>query len=144
MSSAQLVRTIDPGGGECVLYGPPPTQPLVDAECGNSKVLSPLGNTQCFAIKGDEFVGSTIPSLLGPCCPAAVRRLVVAIIVNTLDSVLRARWLAHVGVKILKLVPTLTHRNSSDVSAKIWMWISAPRAKSNPDFVDASVCLSVC
>ena len=47
--------------------------------------------------------------LFDPCSPATIPRLVIAVVVDAIDGVFRARPWPHIGQEVFELSPTLTH-----------------------------------
>lgn len=78
-----------------------------------STFFTPITHALCLAAKCDSMVTSGITALLARCCPAAITRLVVAIIVNAFNRMLRTGAWSHVFIKRLKGLPLLAYFNAT-------------------------------
>lgn len=75
---------------------------------------SPLGGGKRESIKGNSQVASGIGSLLKLCCPNAIFRFVISVVVESFNRVICAGHRPHVGIKILKRFnPSFANRYSS-------------------------------
>lgn len=84
-----------------------------------------------------NIIRPSIERLLFICCPAAVRRLIVAVVVNSIKCF--SNWtMTHIFKKVFKLFPTLTDCNSpaSIIFPIFAPWISAPVYYSIPRFIN--------
>lgn len=86
---------------------------LTDGGGVDSGNLNPLSDRARLVLKSKQPTCSAVAGLLGSCNPAAVLRLIVAVIVDTLNRMFRRRTLTHVGQKAFKFTPSFTNLNSA-------------------------------
>jgi len=80
----------------------------------DAKMFAPFGHTHRFAVKSQQAIASGVPALLLWRCPAAVGSFVVAVVINAINAVLRARPRTHVLTKRSKrLSPTVADDNAA-------------------------------
>lgn len=96
------------------VFGRPSTpKPFPDnmlADIGN---FGPLSNSFLFRATGDVAISSPVPALLFCRRPTAIPRLVVAVVIDTVDAVLAGWARPHVGDKICNVSPSLTDGDST-------------------------------
>lgn len=63
--------------------------------------------------KLNALIGRPICSLLSACCPSAISRLVVAVIIDAINRVAGRRAFAHVGKKGTEIFPPLAHGDTA-------------------------------
>ena len=59
------------------------------------------------------MVATFVPRLFRHCGPTTIARIIALIILDSLDGVLRAWTISHVGVKVLEFIPTFAHSEAA-------------------------------
>jgi hypothetical protein len=102
-------------------------------------LFTPLFKSEGVSIKAVKTRRSPISYLLGPRCPSAVIRLIVAVIVNALNAH-PVRRLTHISKEIVKAFPPITHgyASSSVVLKDVAVFVLASLAHPTPNIVSRS------
>lgn len=114
-----------------------------------SKLLGPISEALCSSVGSQHSVCAFISCLVRWCSPPYITWLVIAVIVNSVDTV-PAGWLpAYVGHKSLKTAtttPAVMHRNSPGTIVTVHgiFGIVTPLDHRDPGFVNWIPVLSVC
>ena len=92
------------GGCESFFDAPPFSYSRANGATVKTESFSPFTTRESFSAKGYELVGPSIFTVLFTCCPPAIFRSVVSIVVDAVN-LMRARWLfAHIFNKRLERV----------------------------------------
>lgn len=94
------------------LYGPATAKSRGDSSGRYPSPLSPPSNAVCYSIERQFMICTGVAVLLLPRCPAAVFWRVMAVIVYTIERVMR-RPCAHVGIEGCEIFPTFANRYAS-------------------------------
>lgn len=95
------------------LCRPPAFKSSPDCLDMQSTFSAPRGNALCPAIDRNTSSISFVFGLLLACCPHAVIRLVVSVVIASINRVLQRRLPAHVCKEVLKLRPSLADANTA-------------------------------
>jgi len=89
----------------------------------NASFSGPFAETLASAVQCQELGAPRIARLFVSWHPSTVARLVIAVVVDTLNRMtVRAR--IHVGLEVLEVLPSFADRNSStSVVVELWMWL---------------------
>lgn len=111
-------------------------QSAVDREVADSSSTRPLGNCERLSERGHESVPGRVVLLNDSRSPAAVTRLVVAIILNAIKRSTSGP-LAHIGNKVLKRFPALCYADASATILRpaIVSWVRAALNHLHPGCV---------
>lgn len=104
---------------QCNVRGPTGLQSGFQCSAFESEGFFPCGQTLRDAPKGNQAIVATISCLLHRRTPFAIARLVVSIVVDTIDAVPWRGFIPHVVVKCFKRKPAITYRNASP--AIVWI-----------------------
>ena len=106
---------------------------------GGPWIMAPLRERFCLTEGGEYDAGAAIGVLFRRGGPSTVARLVVAVIVNTINR-FSNRWFAHIGQKVLELLPSFADSNAAAaVSAPVSvLWVGASVAHASPARINAS------
>jgi hypothetical protein len=77
---------------------------------------------------------TTVPVLLKLGCPHAIRGLIVAVVVNTLDAISLAGSRSHIGQEVLEHIPSFADGNTACAVSIVVVdsWIPTPIAQIQP------------
>jgi len=101
-------------GRERLLDGPAvPVKASEQGVVGHPRLVCPFGQAHGSAIVCQQAVSAGVAGLLQLCCPPAVARFIVAVVVDPVDAVCGRRARSHVGKEVLKRHPLVTHLNSA-------------------------------
>lgn len=88
--------------------------------CNNSEFSSPIGNGLSSSVGGYQMRISSVLGLLAHCCPAAIFRLIVAVVINSVNTVARTWTRSHIFKKtnnskfaVFAVKPSVTNFNSA-------------------------------
>jgi hypothetical protein len=99
---------------------PAQVDPILEASTFGSKSIGPLGYTETFSAKCQNRLKPPIASLFFACCPPAVGRLIVSVVVDSFDLVVSGRSLPHIFQERLKRVsPFSAYRNAPIAVARV-------------------------
>ncbi len=102
------------------LDGPAEIDSVLKPTSLDTHPLSPLGNTETFAIECQYHCRSTIASLFFARCPTAIVLFVIPAVVDSVELIRLGRSFAHVVQECLKRVtPTGAYRNASTAVARV-------------------------
>lgn len=76
-------------------------------------MFSPICQSTCLTVPGDLAIRSRIVSLFRASGPFAVFGTIVSVIINSVNRVVFAGLLSHIGVEIFKSEPAIAHRDSA-------------------------------
>lgn len=108
---------------------------------------APLSKGLCPSLVSNEDILARVVALLHSRAPLAVARLVMSIVVHSLQRVLRGRTAAHVGEECEKtLVPRLanSYASASVVSITGMFWIGTPEPHCDPHIILRSFAFAAC
>lgn len=119
---------------------------LVQDGSRKGKIFRPLADCLGNAVMGRGLSATTIGNLLALCGPSAVFWAIRAVIVDAIYGVVRSRRLTHVGIKVFKGCPALTHKNVAPTILRVMHcgWILAPVFHARPNPVDLGSRKPVC
>lgn len=100
-------------------FGPPLPKSAPSRSVLDSKMINPFLKAFYLTVKRYKYIQARISRLLFSCGPAAISRLVIAVVVDSVNRMLLAWWRAHVSKKVLKCVPAFAHRNPTSCPAFI-------------------------
>src|SRR6185369_5762592 len=95
------------------MLGPPKANTFANSSNWKSKLIFPVGYAHRLALECQHLSHATIANLNGSFCPSAIRRLIVAVVVNAVNRVFRGRTQPHVAQEILKQHPSLANGDAS-------------------------------
>ncbi len=79
----------------------------------HSPNVRPLGKTSRRPLECQQVVFPTVSALLGACCPAAILRAVVAIVVDAINRMLRGGASPHVQEKHCEVFPSIADSDAA-------------------------------
>lgn len=107
-------------GGKCAFDIPPTIiNSLSDCVRVNSSDLGPFRHCFGDSVQGEKPIITSISTLLKPCGPTTIRRLVVSIVINAIKRMVCARTWSHISDEILKCLPSFAHGYSASAVAKV-------------------------
>ncbi len=95
-----------------------------DGAPGDAEMIGPILQDHRLSIMGQYYITSRVAELFRPCCPFAIIRAVVSVIVNSLYGMLGRGPSSHVGKKCqipIGLIPAITHPNPTSAVVFIAM-----------------------
>jgi hypothetical protein len=103
----------------------------------NSKMLTPLDNRHGKSVVSEQPLCRTISSLLLPCSPAAIGRLVISIVVYAFKCIRLRRTTPQVANKVFKHIPSFTDRDSTPAVSTVvgCVLVKAPASHCLPRLV---------
>ena len=112
--------------------------PLIEDRARYFKLLRPFADGFCNAVVGCKLCAASIGNLLQFGCPPAIFWAVWAVIVNSVNRVLLAWRLSHVGNKVLKRLPSIANVNPSAAILRVvhGLRVFAPVFHARPNAVD--------
>jgi hypothetical protein len=128
------------------LYWPSVSATVVYSSHLQAKPYSPFILRHRFSIKRQFDRSTCISQLFFLGLPATVARLIVAVVVETTERMMR-RTLAHIGHECLEaILPTVTHRNATSAVVSIIhrIRIKTPRLRCAPRTILTAKGLAVC
>jgi hypothetical protein len=95
----------------------------------NGMHICPFRERPRFSVECNQTIVSSVVLLFFHCCPATIFRRVWAIIVDSINRVLRARWITHVFIKFFKrITPSIADENAATT---IILELGASRASAS-------------
>lgn len=101
----------------------------------------PVFQDASFTVDCQPYIPTLISCLLRRGGPITITWFIVAVVVSTINRVLRTRGIAHISVEVFKDVPPLACLNSAPAIASInsICWSATPAQHSRPNFIHTSV-----
>lgn len=130
---------------ECFFDGPSRREPLSDDTCAKTSQPTPFSDRVRDSVKRNAMITARIVGLLYFSRPTAVLRTVVAVRINTVNGMLRAWLLAHVGKERLEVVPPFADRDAAPavVTIDARPWIETSFLDFDPRVVFGGSCSPV-
>jgi len=122
------------------------SQPTNNRHAANPCFARPCGQVLRSSVVSQHPVISLVCRLLVLCCPTAVSRLVVAVVVGVaIKCVLFCRRITHVSIEICELQPPLAHANATATVVAVLLHFSIIAAVNHrvPNPIDAGAGLAV-
>lgn len=143
---AILALSTQQARGYRLVHGPAAPQSFSQHGTRQAQDCPPFLNRLGFSVVGDGSIRAFVLALFQPRGPSAIPRLVMAVVVDAIERVIR-RAVAHVGKKCLKVVsPLLGHTNAATaVVIRVFMArVVAAFFRLKPRAVFPSSASSVC
>lgn len=105
LTSIEAITLARDGHGERSLQGPP-FKAVKKSPNFYPQKIRPFGNTQCSSIKCNPMVSALVQRLFLECRPAAITRLIISIVIDSINRVFGAGTRPHITIERFKrLVP---------------------------------------
>lgn len=117
-----------------IFQRPVTIKPVQNGAKVNAKSRTPFFYGKGQTIVGDEAIASPVFALFLLCCPSAVARFVVSVVVYTIKRMIERWTFAHIREKIIKGIPSLANGYSSTaiVFPRTKARVATARPHSNP------------
>jgi len=117
--------------GQCFLQIPPkPSKAKVDTAPWNSSFGGPLSERLSLSFKDQDSVRASIASLFRPCSPTTIRRLIAAIVIDSIERVLHGRTWADIRQEVIKRISPAFANGDAPTSVGIKSTIGSVKAPS--------------
>lgn len=116
------------------IWWPPKIKALVNSLGGDTEPTGPLHNCKILAVKKYTSIYSTVTLLFASGGPTTILRTIGAVIIDSINRIVFAWFLSHVGKKVLKFLPALAYIYSAPpvVMEKLVIFIRTPRLHARP------------
>ncbi len=111
-----LARVLSDGFCERISQRPSTFESLVNSLDRKASSFGPRCQAHSLSRKGNQFVTSPISLLFLGSHPATIARMVLSIVVNSVNGMFSGRPRTHIGIEVEEAIssePTFTHGNSS-------------------------------
>lgn len=132
---------------QCFLNGPAQSHnALIDDMVGQSSFVGPLCNRLCLSIPRCVHAVAAVIGLHLWCGPLAVFGRIWSVVINTIKLMLGCWRLTHIGIEVLKSVPTWADRDTTTTVTEIGTIMQGLTAPYHPipNTVNVRSCHAVC